>query len=125
MVETEFQKQWHDQPGFGHEARKSAPWCSAAYAFSLLLVPSRYRKYPRAMILQTIPEVARLTAAEKLLLVSELWDDLAANPTEVPISREVIAELDRRMMEYRRDPSKTTTWEVIQQRLLGKTLHGE
>ena len=77
------------------------------------------------MILQTIPEVARLTAAEKLLLVSELWDDLAANPTEVPISREVIAELDRRMMEYRRDPSKTTTWEVIQQRLLGKTLHGE
>ena len=77
------------------------------------------------MILETIPEVARLTSAEKLLLVSELWDDLAANPTEVPISRQAIAELDRRMAEYRRDPSKTTTWDAIQKRLSGKTLSSE
>ena len=36
-----------------------------------------------------------------------------------------IAELDRRMAEYRHDPSKVTTWEAIQQRLLGRTLTGE
>lgn len=76
------------------------------------------------MILETIPDVSRLTAAQKLLLVSELWDDLAAHPTEVPVSREQIAELDRRMAEYRRDPSHVTTWEAIQQRILGKTCGG-
>ena len=73
------------------------------------------------MILETIPEVNRMTAAEKL----ELWDDLAAHPTEVPVSREQIAELDRRMEAYRRDPSQVTSWEAIQQRILGRTLSGE
>ncbi len=77
------------------------------------------------MILETIPDVNRLTPAEKLLLVSELWDDLAAHPTEVPVSREQLAELDRRMEAYRRDPSQVTTWEAIRQRLLGGTLHRE
>ena len=77
------------------------------------------------MILESIPEVSRLSAAQKLLLVSELWDDLAAHPTEVPVSREQIAELDRRLEAYRRDPSQVTTWEAIQQRILGRTLSGE
>lgn len=77
------------------------------------------------MILENIPDLKRLTPSEKLLLVSELWNDLAAHPTEVPVSREQIAELDRRMTEYRRDPSQVTTWEAIQKRILGKTLSGE
>ncbi|MEP6672229.1 MAG: addiction module protein [Chthoniobacter sp.] len=68
------------------------------------------------MILETIPGVGQLTAAEKLVLVSELWDDLAAHPNEIPVSREQIAELDRRMGEYHRDPSRVTTWEAIQPR---------
>ena len=77
------------------------------------------------MILETVPDVNRMTPAQKLLLVTELWNDLAAHPTEVPISREQIAELDRRMVDYRRDPTRFTAWEAIQQRILGKTLSGE
>lgn len=74
------------------------------------------------MILEMIPEVKKLSPSEKLLLVTELWDDLAAHPTEVPVSREQIAELDRRMEEYRRDPKQVTSWEAIQQRILGGKL---
>ncbi len=77
------------------------------------------------MILETIPEVARLSAAQKLLLVSELWDDLAAHSTEVPVSREQIAELDRRLEAHRRDPGQMTTWEAIRQRILGRTRGGK
>ena len=77
------------------------------------------------MILETIPDLSRLTAAQKLLLVSELWDDLAAHPTEVPVSREQIAELDRRMEVYRHAPGQVTTWEAIQKRILGRTLTSE
>ena len=77
------------------------------------------------MILETIPAVNGLTPAQKLLLVSELWDDLAAHPTDVPVSREQIAELDRRMEAYRRDPGRVTTWEAIQQRILGRAPGGE
>ena len=77
------------------------------------------------MILETMPDVNRLTSAEKLLLVSELWNDLAAHPTEVPVSREQIAELDKRMAAYRKDPSQVTSWEAIQQRILGRNLGRE
>jgi putative addiction module component (TIGR02574 family) len=48
------------------------------------------------MILEKFPEVGRLTPSEKLAFVSELWNDLEAHPSEVPVSRETIAELDRR-----------------------------
>ena len=77
------------------------------------------------MLKEAIPHFAELSSSEKLLLLEELWDDLAAHPTEVPVSREQIAELDRRMEAYRRNASQVTTWEAIQQRILGKTLGGE
>ena len=74
------------------------------------------------MILEKLPVVNGLSPAEKLLLVTELWDDLAAHPTEVPVSREQMAELDRRMEHFRKNPGEFTTWEAIQRRLLGKNL---
>lgn len=77
------------------------------------------------MILETIPELKRLTAAEKLLLVGELWDELASHPAEVPVSQETIAELDRRMADYRENPDKVTSWEAIRKRVLGRTLGSE
>jgi putative addiction module component (TIGR02574 family) len=77
------------------------------------------------MILETIPELGRMTPAEKLMLVSELWNDLAAHPTDVPVSRDQITELDRRMEAFRHDPGQTTSWEAIQQRILGRTIGGE
>jgi putative addiction module component (TIGR02574 family) len=76
------------------------------------------------MILETLPELSRMTPAQKLLLVTELWDDLAAHPTEVPVSPAHLAELDQRMADYRRDPTQITTWEAIQQRILARTLYG-
>jgi putative addiction module component (TIGR02574 family) len=71
------------------------------------------------MILEQYPELRRLSPAEKLALVTELWDDLAAHPEDVPVPPEHLAELDRRMEEYRKDPSRVTTWEAIKERILG------
>ena len=73
------------------------------------------------MILEMHPELRRLSPADKLALVSELWDDLAAHPEEVPVAPELIAELDRRMGAYRNDPTQVTTWEAVKARLLGRT----
>jgi putative addiction module component (TIGR02574 family) len=71
------------------------------------------------MIAEKIPELKNLSPDEKLILVGELWDELAAPPASVPVTPEQIAELDRRMEEYRRDPSQVTTWEAIKKRILG------
>ena len=71
------------------------------------------------MILERFPEVQQLTASEKLLFVSELWHDLEAHPSEVPVSREIIGELDRRMERFRQHPGEFTTWEAVKERILG------
>jgi putative addiction module component (TIGR02574 family) len=71
------------------------------------------------MILEKFPEVHKLTPSEKLIFVSELWNDLESNPSEVPVSREVIAELDRRMEHFRKHPEEFTTWEEVKERVLG------
>jgi putative addiction module component (TIGR02574 family) len=76
------------------------------------------------MILEQYPELRRLSPAEKLALVTELWDDLAAHPADVPVPPEHLAELDRRMEEYRKDPSRVTTWEAIKERILGPPIDG-
>ena len=70
------------------------------------------------MILEQFPEVRRLTASEKLIFVSELWNDLEAHPSEVPVSREILEELDRRMEHFRNHPEEFTTWEAVRQRIL-------
>lgn len=71
------------------------------------------------MILEKFPEVGRLTASEKLIFVAELWNDLAAHPSEVPVSREIIAELDRRMQHFREHPEDFSTWEAVKERVRG------
>jgi putative addiction module component (TIGR02574 family) len=71
------------------------------------------------MILEKFPEVQRLSASEKLTFVTELWNELEASPSEVPVSREIIEELDRRMEHFREHPDEFTTWEAVKERILG------
>jgi len=70
------------------------------------------------MILEKFPEVQKLSPSEKLQFVSELWNDLESNPAEVPVSSEVIAELDRRMEHFKEHPDEFTTWDAVKQRIL-------
>jgi hypothetical protein len=46
------------------------------------------------MLLEKFPEVNRLSAVEKLQLATELWNNLETHPNEIPVSREIIEELD-------------------------------
>ena len=71
------------------------------------------------MILEQIPDIQRLTSSEKLVLVSELWDDLAAHPDNIPVSRAILDELDKRLDDYHKNPDQVTSWEDIKTRILG------
>ena len=72
------------------------------------------------MILERFPEVKKLSPAEKLTFVSELWNDLHANPSQVPVSPAIVAELDRRMEYFRANPDSFTTWEAVKSRVLDR-----
>lgn len=71
------------------------------------------------MIIERFPEVQKLSVSEKLLFVSELWNDLEANPTQLPVSPAMIAELDRRMEHFKKNPNEFTSWETAKERILG------
>lgn len=70
------------------------------------------------MILERFPEVRRLSPADKLAFVTELWNDLEANPAQLPVSSEILEELDRRMDHFSRHPEEFTTWESVKKKLL-------
>ena len=66
-----------------------------------------------------VRSVFDLSPAEKLQLVEDLWDDLAANPDDVPIHDWQIKELERREANLKLNPDSVTDWESVKRRVRG------
>ena len=58
-----------------------------------------------------------LSPPEKLQLVEDLWDDLAATPSEVPIHDWQKEELARRKANLLSKPSSGVDWEELKVRI--------
>ena len=58
-----------------------------------------------------------LPPAEKLQLVEDLWDDLAASPADVPIHDWQKEELARRKANLMSRPASTVSWEEMKARI--------
>jgi putative addiction module component (TIGR02574 family) len=71
-------------------------------------------------MIERIPELRTLSPGDKLALVTELWDDLASNPEDIPITPAQITEIERRLEEYRQNPDLGSTWEEVKTRILGQ-----
>ena len=61
-----------------------------------------------------------LTPSEKLQLVEDLWDDLAATPSNVPVTDWQKEELDRRKANLSANPGSGLGWEEIKERVRGR-----
>jgi len=61
--------------------------------------------------------ISELSPAEKLQLVEDLWDDLAANPENVPVHDWQKAELARRKANLMKHPASGLSWEEIKRRV--------
>ena len=63
-------------------------------------------------------DISQLSPAERILLVEELWDSLAAEANCEPISPEQLSELNRRLdaLESGEIPPGEP-WEVVRKRL--------
>lgn len=67
-----------------------------------------------------VASVFDLSPAEKLQLVQDLWDDLAAQPENVPIPEWHIEELERRGALYDANPEAVISWEESKRRIREK-----
>lgn len=58
-----------------------------------------------------------LTPPEKLQLVEDLWDNLAAVPDTVPVHDWQKEELARRKANLQNNPASGLTWEEVKRRI--------
>ena len=57
--------------------------------------------------------IERLGIEERLTLVEELWDSIAADSRAVPLTAAQRTELDRRIAEHEAKPNDVVPWEEI------------
>ncbi len=62
-----------------------------------------------------------LSPPEKLQLVEDLWDDLAAMPSAVPIHDWQKEELARRKANLKKHPASALSWEEIKRRIRSRS----
>ena len=58
-----------------------------------------------------------LSPAEKLQLVEDLWDDLAATPSDIPVPDWHKEELARRKANLKDNPDSLVSWEEVKARI--------
>ena len=64
--------------------------------------------------------VFELGFAEKLQLVEDLWDDLAANPVDLPVPDSHLVELNRRKAGLDAHPDSAAAWDQVKHRIRGQ-----
>ncbi|HVO45261.1 MAG TPA: addiction module protein [Steroidobacteraceae bacterium] len=63
----------------------------------------------------TRDEIARLTAAERLALIAQLWDSL--DDAQLPVDPAQRDELARRLDSFEQDRTEAVTWEQLKAEL--------
>lgn len=58
-----------------------------------------------------------LTAAEKLQLVEDLWDDVSSRPEDVPVHPWQLAEVEQRRANLASRPDSALSWDEMNARL--------
>lgn len=57
--------------------------------------------------------IDRLSVDERLQLIEELWDSIAANGAAIPLTSTQRAELDRRLADHAAHPDAGVRWDEV------------
>ena len=63
----------------------------------------------------SIAEYVQLSVPERIQLVEDIWDSIAAMPEEMPLTKAQQAELDRRINAHRLNPDEGSPWEYVRE----------
>ena len=78
---------------------------------------------PRGDTLQSmskvsVADVLELSISERIQLVEDIWDSIAAVSQSVSLTPAQRDELDRRLEDYRRHPGEGSPWDEVRNRIL-------
>lgn len=69
-----------------------------------------------------LTDIQRLSVAERIQLVEDIWDTIAASPEVLPLTNSQREELDSRLEALRQNPEEGITWLELKA-LLTNPLH--
>jgi putative addiction module component (TIGR02574 family) len=64
------------------------------------------------------PQIRELSVSEKLLLVEELWSEIASKSESLEIPGWHKRELDQSLEDYKRNPQEGSSWAEVKSRIL-------
>ncbi len=62
-------------------------------------------------------DIKKLSKSEKLLLINDLWDDIADSTDDIPLNRRTEMLLDERYAAYKTNPNEGRSWEEVKKKL--------
>jgi putative addiction module component (TIGR02574 family) len=66
-----------------------------------------------------LDDIRKLSIAERIQLVEDIWDSLAAEQDALPVTEAQRRELDERLARAEAQPGAGARWEDVKARLLG------
>jgi putative addiction module component (TIGR02574 family) len=75
-----------------------------------------YRQIP-TMVKIDMDSIKRLSVADRVRLVQDIWDTLQPTADESPLTEEQRRLIDQRLEDHRRDPDSAIPWEQVKARI--------
>jgi len=70
-----------------------------------------------SLLVMLTEDLQKLSKSEKLLLINDLWDDIAQDSSDMPLTSEQEDKLDKRYAEFLENPDEGKSWEAFKKEL--------
>lgn len=64
-----------------------------------------------------VAEILQLSVSERIQIVADIWDSIAALPDSLPVSEAERRELDKRLKSYAENPDEGIEWNKLREKL--------
>ena len=64
--------------------------------------------------MKDIADIRNLPVSERLQLVGQIWESILDDPELLPVSPELLRDLQHELAEHRRDPASSIPWEEVE-----------
>jgi putative addiction module component (TIGR02574 family) len=69
------------------------------------------------MRISDMPEIAKLSIPEKMLLVGDLWDKIISDESDIPVPQSHKKELNKRLRRYKTTPGNLLSLKELRTRI--------
>jgi putative addiction module component (TIGR02574 family) len=64
-----------------------------------------------------LSDILQMSVAERIQLVEDIWDSIAASPESIPVTDAQKAELDRRLQAHAQNPDEGISWGELKEKV--------